>query len=1201
MNSTENNKKTELSPTKQRTPRQLPGQKNVGIYFAQSKRTIAMASVCTDSASSDEDEESDESQIAQDRSLRKRKRISSDPMTRKIRKIRKNFDGNITFVDEENKEFLEAEKFPEKLPSEKVLQNSLSSNIELTIKNKSATDNSSKDKESNSETQGTDTLEGLDDLFDEEWTYKKDTLEELNGFFEEEFSYKETVVDFTIPKRCIIIDIIWEKTDITLTVKEEYNEASTIVKCFGIWRYTKIEPGEFIVVMAKKETPDSTYWIVDNNFGYIINQPDILISGTSVVNSLFCSRQSLLQEKFRQIENLPYNNINNSYMLVGSLSHELLQTVLERGITEIKGITEILDNLLKSKHAIMMMYSGGVSMPDCKNLMRPAVVQIYKFIQRYIKGVVPDLKDDNYAGKIEKICDIEENVWIPELGIKGKIDLTVEVINQIKTKSCPTIERRVLPLELKTGKASFSSEHHGQLILYIMMMKNTGRNTDSGLLLYLRENIMKEIKGSIHAQRDLIALRNSVAYYSTRQPVVVKIKEEETVMPMEFPKPINRRSCSTCPYNTLCCTYLSDEDKKELHEGHHLKELYNNITGHLKPEHREYVMKWVSLLQLEETAERQDQVSWRDIWTLKPSKREKRGSCISHLNLVAVLEKSNRFYHEFQRSKESDLKVPKEINAVDFAEDEYVIVSTSNRINIIAGYIDIITSTSVFVHCDKNIKKVYNDTIFHIDKSSYSNFLMHNMSQLGGLLDNYEICSNLRKIVIEKQPATFTSELPPSTGKIAGEIIGKLNKDQRKSVLKTLTTDNYILIKGFPGTGKTQTLVAMIELFVKLDKSVLVTAHTNIALDNILLKLLDRKVDFIRLGSSIRAHPALVKMVDDVLTADCQSPEALHTLYSSKKVVGVTCYGATHPHLAKRKFDFCIVDESTQVLQPTILRPLYCADKFVLVGDPEQLPPIAKSNIARKLGINESLFLRLDCENNTIALTLQYRMNSCIMNVANKLTYHDQLQVGNEEIEKAILPISNVTNLENCEKWIRKSLSLRLKNSVILLNTSPTYHRSLDPSLQIIKGNSNYWEAAVIVKLIKVIKSLGIEARDIGVIAPYRAQVRLLRSILSSDIEINTVDQYQGRDKSIIIYSCTKSIPKDTNVQEFDILEDQQRLTVAVTRAKHKLIIVGDLCTLERFKPFSKLIAVLKSENQIYDLKEGEDDFYFDDLIQLLL
>lgn len=80
------------------------------------------------------------------------------------------------------------------------------------------------------------------------------------------------------------------------------------------------------MIKAKKETRDAKYWIVDNSFGWIINQPDILVSGTSVVSSLFCSRRSVLQEKFRQIESLPYYS-GNCYMLTGSLSHELLQTV----------------------------------------------------------------------------------------------------------------------------------------------------------------------------------------------------------------------------------------------------------------------------------------------------------------------------------------------------------------------------------------------------------------------------------------------------------------------------------------------------------------------------------------------------------------------------------------------------------------------------------------------------------------------------------------------------------------------------------------------------------------------------------------------------------------------------------------------------------------------------------------------------------
>lgn len=134
-----------------------------------------------------------------------------------------------------------------------------------------------------------------------------------------------------------------------------------------------------------------------------------------------------------------------------------------------------------------MMYSAGISRQDCRNLMLPSVGQIHKFIRRYIAGIEPETPDQNYNGKIEKICDIEENVWLPSLGLKGRIDLTVEVSeNKSKNKMFPKVERKVVPLEIKTGRSSFSSEHQGQLILYTMMMNETGRKADSGLLLYLR-------------------------------------------------------------------------------------------------------------------------------------------------------------------------------------------------------------------------------------------------------------------------------------------------------------------------------------------------------------------------------------------------------------------------------------------------------------------------------------------------------------------------------------------------------------------------------------------------------------------------------------------------------------------------------------------------------------------------------------------
>lgn len=132
---------------------------------------------------------------------------------------------------------------------------------------------------------------------------------------------------------------------------------------------------------------------------------------------------------------------------------------------------------------------------------------------------------------------------------------------------------------------------------------------------------MKEVTGSNYAQRDLLTLRNTVAYYLTRQPTIINIDGKETILPMEFPKPINHPSCAKCPYNVLCSVYLTEEDKTDFHENHSLRKISEDVTSHLTSEHIAYVMKWVSLLQLEENTDNQDLSTWKDVWTLPPSTR----------------------------------------------------------------------------------------------------------------------------------------------------------------------------------------------------------------------------------------------------------------------------------------------------------------------------------------------------------------------------------------------------------------------------------------------------------------------------------------------------------------------------------------------------------------------------------------------------
>ncbi|XP_033220291.1 DNA replication ATP-dependent helicase/nuclease DNA2 [Belonocnema kinseyi] len=998
----------------------------------------------------------------------------------------------------------------------------------------------------------------------------------------------ESKLDLSVLKRCDVLDVVRSARDFILALKDSNSEKKASVKCCDYWCDAKVEKGQVVTVQATKINGE---WIVSNSSGFLITQPDLLISGTTVVGALFCNRRSIIQEKFRGIDALPQVQSDRPYLTTGLLVHNILQKTLELKIETLAEIQKIYEEIIESFESISLMHQCGMSIQDCRTHVEPYIPQIYNFIQTYMKGKNQSTSK-NFEGQIETIRDIEENIWLPKLGLKGKIDVSVEV--KIHSR------RKIMPLELKTGKSSFSPEHKGQVILYTMMMSLIGQQVDSGLLLYLKENVMKEIKNSHHEQRDLLMLRNTLSYYLAKKSNVnVDNFEDFKELMLDLPEPINHRNaCSSCPVNNLCCMYLShDENFRQKDSSHPLKVLSEKILSRLKPEHINYVMRWVKLLQIEEDSNSAN--SMKDMWTLEPRQREKKGSCICNLKLVSFEEQEGQYSHTFKKNEEDRLGAfsISEINVGD-----YIVINTNERINISTGYVADIKDDSISVLLDRNLIKNYKDQVFHVDKYFSSSISNYNRAAVSGLLGEDEVCSRLRSIVIEKKPATFEPRLHKSISSISAPILKRLNSQQQRAIFKILTSREYALLKGMPGTGKTRTIVALVELLVKLGKSVLVTANTHSAVDNILIGLMERNIDFLRLGSQAKIHPSLVSYSEDVVTSQCKTPESLQEVYAGKKVVGVTCLGAYHQLFQSRKFDMCLVDESTQVQQCAVLKPLYNATKFLLVGDPEQLPPIARSEKARKLGFNESLFSRLDSENNTIVLSAQYRMNREIMNLANKVTYNDQLEAGSEEIANALLPLKNIELLESFDWWLRASLSLKLEESVILLNTSIPTSLNLD-SESVKKGskiNTSRLEAGIVQRLVNTLLKIGLDKEDIGVIAPFRAQVSLLGNSLPQDVEVNTVDQYQGREKNIIVYSCTESSPQgSTNTRAFHILDDHKRLTVAMTRAKHKLVIIGDKKILETYSPFEKLLRFMRQEN-IIDLFDPKKSFDWKELVDSL-
>lgn len=361
------------------------------------------------------------------------------------------------------------------------------------------------------------------------------------------------------------------------------------------------------------------------------------------------------------------------------------------------------------------------------------------------------------------------------------------------------------------------------------------------------------------------------------------------------------------------------------------------------------------------------------------------------------------------------------------------------------------------------------------------------------------------------------------------EILSKLNSDQQEAVKKALVCDSYMLIKGNPGTGKTQTLTALIEILVQTGKSVLFTSYTHSAVDNLLTRLKAKNVPFMRLGSSRRVAPKLLEHTESELTSGCRTIEELDKVYNKYKVVATTCFGVSNAIIWRKPFDVCIVDEATQISQPCVLRALLAAKTFILVGDPNQLPPVVKSPKAKDMGASETLFSHLERDSNTVSLRFNYRMNKKLTELANKLTYNGELKCADETVStKTITARQNI--FDGNESWTKLILSREMNDSIVIIDTGDTF--DLNKKLmetdkyqtwytkikcgdnQKLNHYINFIETGLIVLTAKQLIVSGVDPKEIGIIAPYTAQVELHKNVFSEfddlkQIDVNTVDQFQ--------------------------------------------------------------------------------------------
>ncbi|XP_058484669.1 DNA replication ATP-dependent helicase/nuclease DNA2 [Solea solea] len=969
------------------------------------------------------------------------------------------------------------------------------------------------------------------------------------------------------------------------------------------WEMTPVCCGDVVHLEGHS---DGGSWLVDRERGFLVLLPDNLISGTSISNSIRCMRRAVLSDMFKSFDG------GSKQMLNGTMVHDVFQRAATAKDFSLATLSKLADQALRSPQYMGDMYSLGVSQDEMKQELYDYLPSLEHWSKEYLNGPTPKSislkipssgrvpsRDQNSATvvTVTELADIEENVWSPRFGLKGKIDVTARVRIQAPRngRNHRAPEERTLPLELKTGRESNSVEHRSQVILYTLMSMER-YNSEAGLLLYLKTGNLHPVVASHMDYRELLKLRNTLVHHIHH--CVSKGAKPSRLS--RLPDILtNRQACQYCPQKINCALYerAVDGSAADVDEDV-VRDFLQQETGHLTLSHLSYFSHWLLLCCLE-AATMEAKNGRKRVWLQTVEESEKNGSCVGNLQLSGsvVVQSAGVFLHHFQRG---NVTPQRGLSHTGLTSGDRIVISDQEGrlVGLATGYLCEVGKSRISCTLDRDLSKL-NAVLFRLDGDEGVIGLSTHLTNVSRLMENSQDSDRLRELVVDLRPPEFISNLsavlPREAKDTVANILKGLNKPQKQAMKKVLLSKDYTLIVGMPGTGKTTTICTLVRILHACGFSVLLTSYTHSAVDNILLKLKRFRVGFLRLGQGQKVHPDILPYTEEnARKTGVHTPTELEQLYNKELVVGTTCMGIKHPLFTRRRFDFCIVDEASQISQPICLGPLFYAKRFVLVGDHQQLPPIVQNQEARSLGMDESLFKRLELHNEAVVqLNVQYRMNRQIMSLSNSLMYEGRLECGSERTASALLSLPFLTSVQSELSshsphthpqhdlaWIHATLSP--SNPVCFLDCS------MVPALESVEqgGVSNHTEAALIHKLLSLLLKAGCRPSDVGVIAPYRQQLKCISALLQSPaftgVEVNTVDKYQGRDKSLIVFSFVRSTAEEGHLGE--LLKDWRRLNVAITRAKHKLVMVGSATTLRRYAPVEKLLNHLQQENMIVQL-----------------
>ncbi|KDR70214.1 hypothetical protein GALMADRAFT_76567, partial [Galerina marginata CBS 339.88] len=998
----------------------------------------------------------------------------------------------------------------------------------------------------------------------------------------------------------------------------------------------------------------------------LILHPDLLITATALSNAPQCRRKPLLSGLVRSTSDI------SPALVWGSMLHEVMQRCLLARQWEEAFIEKCIDEAVQGGlgELVKLGLSEEIARREVKERAKGLIFFADKYLANEPKSTAALTNTRSGAHDapsllaITDLLDIEEDIWSPTYGIKGKIDATVQGIisDPIPTPSAPnssyskpfqtqnaifpparTQTQTPLPLELKTGRALAGMEHRAQTMLYTLLLSERyGADVTDGLLFYTQsEGEVVRVPRGRNEVRGLLGVRNEVAAFMWRRvqasprgtPGSQAPEQELADLEEHFlPAPIDdERTCKRCYALEACLLFRKTHPNHSLTPSPSLSispkalkkalttfdppvpsfltDAFAAKTAHLTPLRVDFFRKWERLLALEE----RDLVKFkRELWTLGAGERERRGRCFGGMvvgdgdgdeNGSVPKDgtewgkdgKIHRWTYAFERSKTWSL-----LNG-HLGVGDAITVSVEPRLLALArGYILELSPERVVVGVDhvldvgalkarvrteipqsqsysqdlnSNSNSNSNDEelVFRIDKDELFGGMArvrNNLAQLfyaDGDRKRLELVVDLRKPVFSPPTPPFLPPSPPSSHSRSStpDHLQTLNPSQLHAMERVLSAEDYALVLGMPGTGKTTVVAALIRELVRRGKTVLLSSYTHSAVDTIL-----RKLDgggggdfgILRLGNVDKVHPEVRKYTLSARRTPT-TVEQLEKQLMDAPVVATTCLS---------------VDQYT----------------------PE----------ARQGGLEVSLFRRLSEAHPeaVVDLRFQYRMNQEIMLLSNRLIYDDRLRCGSDEVAKRALALADKRFLgrlhadhqikqeqpradgdavrEGCQAggtcWLAQLADESCKAVFVDTDALPAHDSRVGDLVQ------NTTEAELVRQFTETLLQCGVQEAQIGIISLYRQQVKLLQHLLQAraGVEVLTADKSQGRDKDCVIVSLVRS---NEEGHIGDLVKDWRRMNVSFTRARSKLVIFGSRKTLERDPLLAQFFGLMEGQGWVVRLPPG--------------